>query len=110
MNPIEKDMMRRMIVWTFIGIGLSWGINFIMFAFFGDAAFPWNLILIIAIFLALGWAYGRRQLKKLGATGGYGNPFTGSNTLHYDCIKCGTTFKGNYCPKCGNRGGRAVFK
>jgi hypothetical protein len=108
MNPLEKQMLKQMIFWTVLGIGISYGINFVLFSFLGDAAFPWNLIVILAVFLLVGRWLIKKQLRKSGfGLSGFGQDKT---SLSYECRSCYTSYKGNKCPKCGSTGGRAVFR
>jgi hypothetical protein len=99
-----------MLIWTVVGIGISYGVNVGMYMWLGDAAFPWNLIVVVVLFLAISWFYIKRQMKKLPPGASFlGGPSDKSSELRYECSKCGFRYKGMKCPRCGNNGGRAVF-
>lgn len=103
MNKIEKEAMKRMILWTAIGIAISMAINFGMFALLGDAAFPWNIVVLVLAFLGIGFWYQRRMFKKMGIVGNE------TSKIEYECLDCHVTYKGDRCWRCGKRGGKAIF-
>jgi len=105
MRDIEKQGIKRLIIWTFAGLGISIAINYGLFFLLGDAAFPWNFVIMIGFFLGFGIWYQRRQFKKMGMLGGNDMPAN----FALQCLSCGTTFKGRNCPKCGSLGGKTVF-
>lgn len=105
MNKIEKNALKLMIIFTLIGVGISYGINVALFSLLGDAAFPLNLIIIVSAFLVMGFFFNRRQLKKIGALGSQNQ----TSSMFYECLECHITYKGEKCWRCGSRGGKAVF-
>lgn len=110
MNNLEKQMMKRMIIWTAAGIALSYAINVGMYLWLGDAAFPWNILLLVGIFLLIGYVYMKRQIRKLPPGASFlGTSEKDSSSLKYECPTCGVVYKGKQCPRCGNKGGRAIF-
>lgn len=103
MNP-EANFMKIMMLWIGISLAISMGVNFVMFTFLGDAAFPWNLVVIIGVFLLLARWMARKQISML--KGGLGFDAT---KLSYVCSSCSAIYKGSECPRCGRRGGSVSF-
>jgi len=96
-------MLLRQLMWITISVVVSVSINFGMYYALGDAAFPWNFVVIIGLFLLIGFMAQRRAMKKMGMLPGK------AGKTQYQCFKCGEFYKGNVCPKCGARGGKMVF-
>lgn len=113
-DNVMNKAMKKMFFWLIIGIGISFGVNFGMFMLLGDAAFPWNIIVLVGIFMLLGYLVQKRELKKVGAwkdkPKGSGWFRSKSGGRGYTCYNCGETYKGDRCPKCGARGGRMQFE
>ncbi|MGI0035529.1 MAG: hypothetical protein ACRD98_06655, partial [Nitrososphaera sp.] len=75
--------------------------------------FPLSIIAIFGVFLAMGYYIRRRQLQRIGATGG-AHPFASMSSsegtaVNYLCMNCGTKHKEIACPKCGSKSKRASF-
>ena len=103
MDDIEKKAFKYNMLMLGVSLAISFSISFGMYAILGDAAFPWNLIVTIGVFIALTFFVQRRQFRKMGLLG------SGIGKKSYTCYQCGTTHKMNACPKCGARGGRINF-
>lgn len=110
MRDIEKRIMKQMIFWLALGVGISLCVNFIMFGALGDAAFPWNLVVQMGVAVLLLYIMMRRQLSRMHGSGGAGiGLFGNSSELRYRCRQCGTVYKGSKCKACGSKGGIAFF-
>lgn len=115
MSGFERKILLQQLMWIGGGLALSVAINFGMFALLGDAAFPWNIIVLVFVFLAIGYTVQKRAMKRMGMIGDSGSGFslfgglkkaTGSK---YQCYKCSQLYRGNFCPKCGAKGGKIQF-
>lgn len=111
-DDIMRRSMKRMVIWLGIGVALSMSINFGLFYMFGDAAFPWNIFLLVGVFMLMAYMIQKRELKKAGfsrdkKSGGW---FSGVKGKGYTCYNCATKHKGDRCPNCGARGGRMSFE
>lgn len=115
----NDDYMRKFMLrqFLFIGVGLaiSFSVSIGMWYLMGDAAFPWNILIIVVLFMAMGYFVQKRQMKSAGIWKNDG-PKKGSGWLSkkivgrkYTCYNCGTDYKGDRCPNCGARGGRMQF-
>lgn len=106
MSP-ENHAMKVMAIWIGVSLAISMLVNFLMFTFLGEAAFPWNLVIIVGLFLFLARWVARRQLSGKGF--GFGMQGFDKAKLTYVCNSCSQIYKGDVCPRCGFKGGQAAF-
>jgi uncharacterized membrane protein YgcG len=115
MNPDTKNFLQNQMLWIAISIAISLTLSFLL-------PFPFSLVAIIGVFIAMNYYMRRRQMRRMGMMGsnntgggGFGSLFGrgagggGSSGINYACISCGQRFKGGSCPRCGSKMKRADF-
>lgn len=110
MNGLEKRMLLMNLVFIGVGLGISLAVNLVMFALLGDRAFPWNLGVMVVIYLVFGMAIQRRMIRR--ANSGQKASFFSlpkPEVNKYRCSNCGKSYKGDKCPDCGFHGGSVIF-
>jgi hypothetical protein len=95
-----KGFLFTQLVWIGISLVISFAVNIGMWLLLGDAAFPWNILVVVTVFIGFGYFMRARAMKKMN---------DGSKHIRYVCNKCGTDYGGTLCPQCGNRGGMVYF-
>jgi rRNA maturation endonuclease Nob1 len=96
-------------MWIGISLAISLALSLIL-------DFPYNLVAIIAVFLAMNYFMRQRQLRRMGMTGSRGFFGTGTGTSYgqrsvkYSCMMCGARHNGGSCPNCGSKLKRASFE
>jgi hypothetical protein len=91
MNPDTKNFLQNQMLWIGISIAISLTLSFLL-------PFPFSLVAIIGVFIAMNYYMRRRQMRRMGMMG-----------INYACIACGQRFKGGSCPRCGSKMKRADF-
>jgi hypothetical protein len=95
-------------VWIGISLGISIALSVLL-------DFPYSLVAIIAVFLAMNYFIRRWQMKRMGMRGagffgtGQGKMF-GQRSVKYACIMCGAKHNGGSCPNCGSKLKKASFE
>ena len=110
-----RKLMLRQFIWIIAGLGMSFAISMGLWYAFGDAAFPWNIVILVGLFMGIGYVIQKRQLKKMGITPDKPSTSAGRKSWfskatkrgkEYTCFGCGTVHRMDKCPKCGSRGGK----
>jgi 4-hydroxybenzoate polyprenyltransferase len=111
MNADTKRFLQSQMIWIAISLAISLALSFIL-------PFPFSLVAIIGVFIAMNYYIRRWQMRRMGMMsnsntggGGFGSLFGGSGEggINYACLACGQRFKGGSCPRCGSKMKRADF-
>jgi 4-hydroxybenzoate polyprenyltransferase len=110
MNSDTKRFLQTQMIWIAISIAISLTLSFLL-------PFPFSLVAIIGVFLAMNYYIRRWQMRRMGmmggntSSGGFGSLFGGGGGggVSYICIACGQRFKGGTCPRCGSKMKKADF-
>jgi hypothetical protein len=104
MNPDTRRFLTSQMMWLGASLAISFALSLIL-------PFPISLIAMIGVFIGMSYFIRRRQMRRMGMSGGFGNMFGGSGGggVNYVCISCGQKFKGGDCPRCGSRMKKADF-
>jgi hypothetical protein len=105
-DPNTKRFLKTQMVWIAISLAISFGLSLLL-------PFPYSLVAIIGVFLAMN--YFMRQMRRMGMRGGgffgtgQGSMF-GQRGIRYVCIMCGAKHNGGSCPNCGSKLKKASFE
>ena len=110
MNADTKRFLQSQMIWIAISLAISLTLSFIL-------PFPFSLVAIIGVFIAMNYYIRRWQMRRMGMMsgstggGGFGSLFGGGGGggINYACLVCGQRFKGGSCPRCGSKMKRADF-
>jgi hypothetical protein len=111
MNADTRNFLQNQMIWIGISIAISLTLSFLL-------PFPFSLVAIIGVFIAMNYYIRRWQMRRMGMMsssntggGGFGSLFGGSKGggINYACLACGQRFKGGSCPRCGSKMKRADF-
>jgi hypothetical protein len=91
----NKQILMGQIKWISIGLAISLGISFVV-------PFPFDLPIIIGVFIWLVFYMTKRAMRKVGVSGA---PLLGgkSSSLNYYCMSCGKKYNEAACPTCGSK-------
>lgn|SRR5690348_9187915 len=90
----NKKFLIEQLKWIAISLVISLTISIIV-------PFPYSLVVIIPLFLAISYFVRRRALAKAGIVSGLG--IGSSNRPSYFCMSCGNKHSQRECPKCGSK-------
>ena len=112
MNIDTKRFLQTQMMWIGISLAISLALSFLL-------PFPFSLVTIIGVFLAMNYYIRRWQMRRMGMMGGstsgggfgslFGSGGSSGGGINYVCIACGQRFKGGSCPRCGSKMKRADF-
>jgi 4-hydroxybenzoate polyprenyltransferase len=112
MNTDTKRFLQTQMMWIGISLAISLALSFLL-------PFPFSLVTIIGVFLAMNYYIRRWQMRRMGMMGGstsgggfgslFGSGGSSGGGINYVCIACGQRFKGGTCPRCGSKMKRADF-
>ncbi|MGI0031421.1 MAG: hypothetical protein ACRD80_07540, partial [Nitrososphaeraceae archaeon] len=95
----NKEFLAFQLMWIVISIGISITVSLFV-------PFPYSWVIIIGIFLLMGFYMRNRMAKKMGSGvgmfGSLSSPFSG-NSVNYYCMSCGTKHREASCPRCGSK-------
>jgi hypothetical protein len=102
---------RRFVIETLVWIGIYFGIAFVISRI---VPFPYSLMAVIVVIMALGFYRRRRHFGRTGQAGSsassyFGSMFRPQNSINYYCINCGTKHNQTSCPNCGSKLKKAGF-
>jgi hypothetical protein len=107
-DPNTKRFLKTQMVWIAISLAISFGLSLLL-------PFPYSLVAIIGVFLAMNYFMRQRQMRRMGMRGGgffgtgQGSMF-GQRGIRYVCIMCGAKHNGGSCPNCGSKLKKASFE
>lgn len=108
LDPDTKRFLRTQVVWIGISLAISFTLSILL-------PFPFSLVAIIGVFLAMNYFIRQRQMRRMGMSGGgffgrgSGTMF-GQRGIKYLCIMCGAKHNGGSCPRCGSKLKKASFE
>ena len=93
----NKEFLAFQLMWIVISIAISVTVSLFV-------PFPYSWVIIIGIFLLMGFYMRNRMAKSAGAGmfGSLSSPFSG-NSVNYYCMSCGTKHREASCPRCGSK-------
>jgi hypothetical protein len=93
----NKEFLAFQLMWIVISIGISVTVSLFV-------PFPYSWVIIIGIFLLMGFYMRNRMAKNVGGGmfGSLSSPFSG-NSVNYYCMSCGTKHREASCPRCGSK-------
>ena len=108
MDPDTRKFLQTQMVWIAISLAISFALSFLL-------PFPYSLIAIIAVFLSMNYFMRKRQMRRMGMSGGgfFGRgagAMFGQRSVRYACLMCGTKHNGGSCPRCGSKLKKASFE
>ena len=93
----NKQFLLQQLMWIAIYFAISLAISIIV-------PFPFSLIAIIGVVLLLSFYVRKRMMRKMGFGMGNFSMFgSGSGSINYYCMSCGTKHNEVACPKCGSK-------
>jgi hypothetical protein len=103
MDTDTKRFLQSQGMWILISLGISFAISILI-------PFPLSIVVIIGIYLAIGYLIRRRQMRMMGmSTGSFGSFFGNGGSMfgnqravQYYCMSCGTKHNERSCPNCGS--------
>src|ERR671922_376232 len=107
-KPLDANVKRFLqvqLIWIGISIAISLTLAFIL-------PFPFDIIAIIGVFIAINYFIRQRQMRKMGlnAWSFFGSPSSfGKQSINYYCMNCGTQHNQAVCPNCGSKLKKARF-
>ena len=106
MNSDTRQFLQNQMVWLAASLAISFIISWFL-------PFPFSLVVIIGVYMAMGYFIRQRQMRRMGMGGGGASSFSGSffgNSLFgnqrggidYYCMSCGMKHNERACPNCGS--------
>ena len=104
MNSDTRQFLQNQMVWLAASLAISFIISWFL-------PFPFSLVVIIGVFMAMGYFIRQRQMRRMGMGGSssfsgsfFGGSLSGNQRggIDYYCMSCGKKHNERACPNCGS--------